>query len=185
MSMTAQFVQTSAAKPAELIDDPESVGELFSGDAPVISMQRPINLSEAQRQRIIEQGSQMLEETLARLDPKMREALDVRLGQLGVDPADLGKGAGGEALLNLMMARAGGASRGGARGQGASSSRVRASHLIRHGTESITYCTARLNRLRRSSAKRSWAAPKSERISPAMARRDISPSLKPRRCHPS
>lgn len=123
MSMMAQFVQISAAKLAELVEDPDGIEELFSGDAPVAAMERLINLSEAQRQRIVEQGPQMLENTLARLDPRMREALGERLGQLGLDPSGLAKRAQGEALLKLMMARAGGG--GGSRraaGQGASRS---------------------------------------------------------------
>jgi uncharacterized protein DUF1877 len=122
MSMTAQFVQISADKLAELIDDPEDIEELFSGDAPVVAMRGLSNLSEAQRQRIVEQGSQMLENTLTQLDPRMREALNERLGQLGLDPSGLAKRAQGEALLKPMMARAGGSGNGAA-GQGASSSR--------------------------------------------------------------
>ncbi|HLI79689.1 MAG TPA: DUF1877 family protein [Candidatus Binataceae bacterium] len=118
--MTAQFVQISADKLAELVDDPEDIEELFSGDAPVDAMQRLIHLSEAQRQHIVEQGPEMLENTLARLDPKMREAVSARLGQFGADPSGLAKRAQGEALLKLMMARAGQQ----AGGQGASSSRI-------------------------------------------------------------
>ena len=124
MSMMGQFVQVSSAQLAGLLEDPESVEELFASDAAApAAMQKFINLAETQRQRIIAQGPQMLEGVLAKLDPKTREALHARLGQLGVDPTGLGKGAGGEALLKLMMARAGGPSGGSGAGQGASRGR--------------------------------------------------------------
>jgi len=122
MSMMGQFVQVSSAQLAGLLEDPESVEELFASDAAApAAMQKFINLAETQRQRIIAQGPQMLEGVLAKLDPKTREALHARLGQLGVDPTGLAKGAGGEALLKLMRARAGG--RSGGAGQSASSGR--------------------------------------------------------------
>ena len=131
MSMMAQFVQISAAKLAELVEDPDGIEELFSGDAPAAAMERLINLSEAQRQRIVEQGPQMLENTLARLDPKMREALGERLGQLGLDPSGLAKRAQGEALLKLMMARAGGV-QGASRPRGANVSIDKSWHGIHY-----------------------------------------------------
>jgi len=124
MSMTAQFVQVSAAQLAALAEDPESVEDLFASDAvSPAAMGKLLNPAEAQRQRVIEGGPQMLESTLARLDPTMRDAMSKRLGQLGLDVAGLGKGEGGEALLKLMMARAGRAAGGGTAGQGASASR--------------------------------------------------------------
>jgi Domain of unknown function (DUF1877) len=123
MSMTAQFVQISSGQLAALIEDPDNVEELFSSPG-VAAMATPkfAALSEAQRQHIIADGPRALEGALAGLAPRTREQLSARLGQLGIDVAALGKGAGGEALLNLLMARAGGGSAGGA-GQGASSAR--------------------------------------------------------------
>jgi hypothetical protein len=124
MSMMGQFVQVSSARLAGLLDDQDSVEELFGSDAAApVAMEKFINLAETQRQRIIAHGPQALEGALAGLDPTMREALGARLGQLGIDVAALGKGAGGEALLKLMMARVGGRSGGGGAGQGASSGR--------------------------------------------------------------
>ena len=126
MSMIAHFVQVSATQLAELVEDPESIEELFASDAvPPQAMGNLLKLAEAQRQRIIEQGPQMLESTLARLDPKMREVLGDRLEKLGLDAAGLKKREAGEALLKLMMARAGQRVGGGgaAAGQASSSSR--------------------------------------------------------------
>ena len=126
MSMMAQFVQVSAAQLAGLVEDPESIEELFGSDAvPPQAMGNLVKLSEAQRQRIIEQGPQLLESALARLDPKMREMLGAPLEKLGLDAAGLKKREAGEALLKLMMARAGqrAGGGGGAGGQAAAASR--------------------------------------------------------------
>ncbi len=126
MSMIAQFVQVSPDHLAQLVEDPESIEELFATDAvPPQAMGNLLKLAEAQRQRIIEQGPQMLESTLARLDPKMRELLGARLEKLGLDAAGLKKREAGEALLKLMMARAGqrAGGSGGTGGQSAAVSR--------------------------------------------------------------
>ena len=113
MSMMAQFVQVSPAQLGELVEDPSDVEELFTSDAvPPDAMGKLLKLAETQRQRIIEQGPQMLENTLARLPPEMREMMRTRLGQLGV-----------EALLKLMMARAGQRGAGGSGAQGVSAAR--------------------------------------------------------------
>jgi hypothetical protein len=120
MSMMGQFVQVSSVQLAGLLADPDSVEELFAGSGVATAMPKPAALSEAQRQHIIADGPRALEGALAGLDPRLREQLNARLGQLGIDVAALGNGVGGEALLNLMMARAGGSSAGRA-GQGASS----------------------------------------------------------------
>lgn len=119
MSMMAQFVQVPPAKLAELIDDPEDIEELFAAQSgvPPQAMARLVNLGENMRERIIQQGPQMLEKALAQFDPQLREQLHARLNKLGVDPAGLGRGAGGEALLKMMMARMGGGGGGGAAGQ--------------------------------------------------------------------
>jgi hypothetical protein len=122
MSMMAQFVQIPADRLAALTEDPESVEDLFSAGAPAEPMTRLADLGETMRQRIIQQGPQMLEKALAQFDPQMREQLMARLGKLGVDPSGLARGAGGEALLKLMMARAQ-EGFGAAAGQGASASR--------------------------------------------------------------
>jgi uncharacterized protein DUF1877 len=123
MSMMGQFVQASSVQLAGLLADPDSVEELFAGSGVATAMPKPAALSEAQRQHIITNGPRALEGALAGLDPRMREQLNARLGQLGIDVTALGNGAGGEALLKLMMARAGGSSAGRA-GQGASSGRA-------------------------------------------------------------
>ncbi len=124
MSMTAEFVQVSAGQLTGLVEDPESIESWFAPDAaPPQPMGR--KLSEAQRQRVIEQGPQMFETVLARLDPKTRELLSTRLEKLGLDAAGLKKREAGEALLNLMMSRAGqlAGGSGGTSGRGASPSR--------------------------------------------------------------
>ncbi len=122
MSMIAQFVQVSPDQLTRLISDPESIEDLFAklppaSEVPAASMEKLVNLAEAQRKQFIERGPQMLESTLARMDPTLREAMSKRLGQLGLDVAGLGKGEGGEALIKLMRARLGGG-----RGQGAAAS---------------------------------------------------------------
>ena len=123
MSMMAEFVQVSAGQLAGLVEDPENIESLFAPDAaPSQAIGNLLKLAEAQRQRIVEQGPQMLESTLARLDPKMRELLGARLEKLGLDAAGLKKREAGESLLKLMMARAGQRACGAA-GQGASGSR--------------------------------------------------------------
>ena len=128
MSMIGQFLQISSDQLAGLIDDPSEIEDLFAAlppasNVPADAMERLVNLGEAQRKKFIERGPQMLEETLARVDPRMRDAMRKHLGQLGLDPAGLAKSESGEALLKLMMARRGGSSgsAGGAKGQGASS----------------------------------------------------------------
>jgi hypothetical protein len=125
MSMLGQFVQVAPDQLARLIEEPSGAEDLFAAlppasDVPAGSMERFANLVEAKRKEFIERGPQMLEATLARMDPRMREEMSKRLGQLGVDAGGLASGAGGEALLKLMQARMGRASggAGGAKGQG-------------------------------------------------------------------
>ncbi|HVN27261.1 MAG TPA: YfbM family protein [Candidatus Binataceae bacterium] len=123
MSMTATFVQVTAAQLAELVEDSDNVEGLFMDDAAVPAMGKLIELGEAQRQRVLQQGPQMLEAALSRFDPQTRETLQKRLGQLGIDPSGLAQGSGGEALLKLMTATKARLSGGGvAAGQGASAS---------------------------------------------------------------
>jgi hypothetical protein len=139
MSMNGQFVQISSDQLTELIDDPSEMEDLFAAvppaaNVPAGAMARLANLAEAQRKALVERGPQMLEATLARMDPRLRDMMSKRLGQLGLDAAGLGKGEGGEALLKLMAARAGQASaaRGSSSGQGASLSIDKAWHGIHY-----------------------------------------------------
>src|SRR5205823_6207362 len=123
MSMIAQFVQVSPAQLTQLMSDLEGIEHLFAtlspaSEVPAASMEKLINLAEAQRKQFIERGTQMLESTLARMDPGLREEMSTRLQRLGLDVAGLGKGEGGEALIRLMRARLGG----GGKGQGAAPS---------------------------------------------------------------
>lgn len=111
MSMHAQFVQISAQQLSRLIEDPSEVEALFmSSSASTVrpeTMKRFADLLETKRKEFIERGPQMFEATLARLDPRLREQMRERLTRLGVDAGKLAKGAGGEALFNLMKQRAG------------------------------------------------------------------------------
>ncbi len=126
MSMIGQFVQISSDQMAELIDDPSEIEDLFAAlppapNVPAAAMQRLASLGETQRKQFLERGHQMFEATLARMDPRLRDEMRKRLGQLGVDPAGLESGASSEALLKLMATRAGFASGAApAKGQGAS-----------------------------------------------------------------
>jgi hypothetical protein len=129
MSMNGQFVQVAPGQLARLLDDPDEIEGLFmtlppASNIPAGAMERLANLAEAQRKQFIERGPKMLEEMLARMDPRMRDEMSKRFSRLGLDTGGLGKGEGGEALLKLMAARAKSASGGGggASGQGASQS---------------------------------------------------------------
>src|SRR6202040_2841712 len=107
-----QFVQVAPDQLARLIDDPSGIEDLFAtlppaSNVPPDAMERFAGLMEAKRKEFIERGPQMFEATLARMDPRMREEMSKRLERLGINAAGLASGAGGEALLNLMKARAG------------------------------------------------------------------------------
>jgi hypothetical protein len=129
MSMIGQFVQVSPDQLAGLLDEPSGIEELFAAlppasTVPAAAMERFANLMETQRKQLIERGPKMLEETLARMDPRMRDEMSKRFARLGLDTAALGKGEGGEALVKLMAARATQAwgAAGGAPGTGSSRS---------------------------------------------------------------
>lgn len=139
MSMNGQFVQVAPDQLAGLVDDPSEIADLFmslppASDVPAASMVKFAGLMESKRKEFMERGPQMFDAALARMDPGLREAVNKRLGQLGVDPASLKSGAGGEALMKLMMARVGQASGGAAatKGQGASLSIDKAWHGIHY-----------------------------------------------------
>jgi hypothetical protein len=109
MSMIACFVQIKPAELKALLDDPESVENIFEeegagGISPVSSAGAMENL----RKLFAARGPGLLSGALPGMDPKMREALMQRLGQLGLTQEVLESGKGGEALANIMMARMGG-----------------------------------------------------------------------------
>jgi hypothetical protein len=140
MSMNAQFVQVSPDQLTGLIKDPSGIESLFAilppaSLVPPGAMEKLANLVEARRQEVVKRGPQALESTLARLDPKVREAMGKRLGLLGLDPAKLGSPESGEALLKLLKSRAGlkaEASGGAAKGQGAAISIEKSWHGIHY-----------------------------------------------------
>lgn len=134
MSMNGQFVQVAPDQLAGLIDDPSGIEDLFvpSSGVPAGSMEKFVGLMESKRKEFLELGPKMFEATLERMDPKLRDAMRERLGRLGMDPAGLKSGAGGEALMKLMMARAGRRSGGAAQGRAASLSIDKAWHGIHY-----------------------------------------------------
>ncbi len=106
MSMIAKFVQVQPGRLAELLEDPDSVELLFENGAPIAaSLGVFMKMSETVRERVQRLGPQMLAGTLERMDPQTREALSKRLESMGVDPAALAKGEGGEALFKAMEQR--------------------------------------------------------------------------------
>ena len=121
MSMNGQFVQITSDQLAALIHDPSRVEELFGPGSPgsgvsAASMQKFVGLLEAKRKELVERGPQMIEAVLARMDPKAREATSARLVELGINADSLKSGAAGEAMIKLLMARAGLAAGGGGSG---------------------------------------------------------------------
>ena len=109
MSMIARFVQIKPAELKALLDDPESVESVFEdGGAGGISPAAAAGAMENLRKLFAARGPGLLSGALPGMDPRLREALMERLGQLGLTQDALQSGKGGEALANIMMSRMGG-----------------------------------------------------------------------------
>jgi uncharacterized protein DUF1877 len=111
MSMIARFVQIKPAELKALLADPESVESVFEdggGAGAFASAAAAAGAMENLRKLFAARAPALLSGALPGMDPKMREAMMERLGQLGLTKEVLGSGKGGEALANIMMSRMGG-----------------------------------------------------------------------------
>ncbi|HTQ25427.1 MAG TPA: YfbM family protein [Candidatus Binataceae bacterium] len=109
MSMIARFVQIKPSELKALLDDPESIESVFEDDgAGGISPAATAGAMENLCKLFAARGPGLLSGALPGMDPKMRETMMERLGQLGLTKEVLESGKGGEALANIMMSRMGG-----------------------------------------------------------------------------
>lgn len=103
MSMSATFVQVEEAELAKIKADESMAEALFQeGSAATNAMATFMKLSKTMEERVRGAGPQIMADTLSRMDPRVREMLEQRLGQT---TSDMAAGKGGEALLKLMKER--------------------------------------------------------------------------------
>jgi hypothetical protein len=106
MSMIAKFVEVAPDQLAEILEEPDSVTELFH--KPVMAARgAPTAMNDRMRAEGMRRAPQMLAESLARMNPAIRGALATNLKGMGIDIADAQSGKGGDALLKLMIQRMG------------------------------------------------------------------------------
>ncbi len=106
MSMIAKFVEVASDQLAEILEEPDSVTELFH--KPVMAARSaPTAMNERMRAEAMRLAPQMLADSLARMNPAIRGALTTNLKAMGIDIADVQSGKGGDALLKLMIQRMG------------------------------------------------------------------------------
>ena len=100
MSINATFVQVDEEELADFRADPSSVEVLFE-DGPLIP---PAFTAAAEklRERVRAAGPQMMADTLSRMDPRIREQLEQKIG---MTMSALAAGNGGDVLLKLMERR--------------------------------------------------------------------------------
>ena len=101
MSMMGRFVQVSPARLKQLIDDPSEVEELFSDQA----AQAMPKLMGALSAKLQGRAPQMLAASMANMPPELRDRLAQSLKNIGIDPAALALGEGGDDLAKLMAER--------------------------------------------------------------------------------
>jgi hypothetical protein len=99
MSMIARFVQVAPALLEKLLDDPESVEELFNDEGPG---PLPMAAMEKMQKVFASRAPALLAGTLERMDPARREALTKRLEELGLDFEALQSGKGGDVLADIV-----------------------------------------------------------------------------------
>jgi hypothetical protein len=100
MSMIARFVQVAPALLEKLLDDPESVEELFNDDEGPGAL--PMATMENMQKLFASRAPALLAGTLERMDPARREALTERLEALGLNAEALQSGKGGDVLAGIM-----------------------------------------------------------------------------------
>jgi len=101
MSMNAVFIQVDPDELSRIEVNPALAEPLFQADfaSPMAAFGE---LSKKMEERVRTAGPQLLGQTLANLDPRLREQLEQRLGGTAQQFAS---GQGGEALLKLMQQR--------------------------------------------------------------------------------
>ncbi|HEY6325496.1 MAG TPA: YfbM family protein [Candidatus Cybelea sp.] len=98
--MNATFVQIDAVELIRFQRDPSLVEALFQGETVIPDVF--MKLSKTMEDRVKTAGPQMLAESLARLDPSLRELLAERLGK---SPDEWARTLQGDDLLKLMRER--------------------------------------------------------------------------------
>jgi hypothetical protein len=102
MSMLAKFVQVDSAELAKLQADPSLAEPLFEEESLATAMPAFAKLAKTVQDRMRAAGPQQMAGALSRLDSRMREEVEKRLG---VTTSALAAGAGGDAFLKLMEER--------------------------------------------------------------------------------
>jgi hypothetical protein len=102
MSMNAVFVQVGEDELTRLQADPSRAEMLFENGSAAASLAAFGKLSQVMQDRVKAMGPQMMADALSRLDPRLRSALEARLG---ATTQAMAFGQGGEALLRLMQER--------------------------------------------------------------------------------
>ena len=102
MSMTAVFVHVGEDELTRLQADPSRAEMLFENGSAAASLAAFGKLSQVMQDRVKAMGPQMMANALSRLDPRLRSALEERIGATSQAMAS---GQGGEALLRLMQER--------------------------------------------------------------------------------
>ena len=109
MSMLAKFVEITSDRLAELLDEPDEVTELFAEPVVMGTPRTAAGLAARERMQAeaARRAPQMLADVLSRINPSMRGSLETNLKAMGISVEDLQAGKGGDALLKLLMQRAG------------------------------------------------------------------------------
>jgi hypothetical protein len=102
MSMNAVFVQVGEDELTRLYAHPSQAEMLFENGSAAASLAAFGKLSQVMQDRVKAMGPQMVADALSRLDPRLRSALEARLG---ATTQAMASGQGGEALLRLMQER--------------------------------------------------------------------------------
>lgn len=100
MSMNAKFVQVEEAELKKIQGDPSRAEALFE-EGPVIPPAFDA-MAKMMQERLRAGGPKLMADMLSRIDPRVRERLEQRMGR---SAQELASGAGGEELLKLMEER--------------------------------------------------------------------------------
>src|SRR5579863_3763109 len=112
MSMLAKFVEVAPDRFAEILEEPDSVTNLFTeqtaGGLDLIGRlaKAAARLDPATADRITKDAPGMLADAIERMqNPAIREALAKRLGELGIRTPELRSGTQGQNVMKLMQER--------------------------------------------------------------------------------
>jgi hypothetical protein len=104
VSMNATFVQVDPAELSKLRANPSLAEALFEDQSLAPAMAKLAALTKTMQDRVRAAGPQLLAGALSRLDPRIRQQLEERLGR---STSDFAAGAGGDAILKMMQERGG------------------------------------------------------------------------------